>query len=43
MHIYNDDEIDELLLPIRDSFTPAFIVLERVLREKISEAEEGWK
>ena len=25
MHIYNDDEIDELLLLIRDSFTPAFV------------------
>ena len=39
MHIYNDDEIDEMLLLIRDSFTPAFGVLERVLREKLDEAE----
>lgn len=43
MHIYNNDEIDELLLLIRDSFTPAFVALERLLREKISEAEEGWE
>ena len=37
MHIYNDDEIDEMLLLIRDSFTPAFAVLEKVLREKLEE------
>ena len=37
MHIYNDNEIDEMLLLIRDSFTPAFAVLEKVLREKLEE------
>ena len=37
MHIYNDDEIDEMLLLIRDSFTPAFAVLEKVFREKSEE------
>ena len=40
MHIYNNDEIDELLSLIRDSFIPAFVVLERVLREKLDEAED---
>ena len=39
MHIYNN-EIDELLSLIRDSFIPAFVVLERVLREKLDEAED---
>ena len=28
VHIYNEDEIDEMLLLIRDSFTPAFLALE---------------
>ena len=37
MHIYNDNEIDEMLLLIRDSFTPAFAVLEKVFREKLEE------
>ena len=39
MHIYNDDELDEMLLLIRDSFTPAFVVLEKVLREKLDDVE----
>ena len=39
VHIYDEDKIDELLLLIRDSFTPAFSVLERTLREKLTQAE----
>lgn len=42
VHIYDEDEIDELLLLIRDSFIPAFIVLRQTLQEKVKEAEEGW-
>ena len=38
-HIYDEDKIDELLLLIRDSFTPAFSVPERTLREKLAEAK----
>lgn len=41
-HIYDEDSIDELLLLIRDSFIPAFIVLEKQLREKLVEAESDW-
>jgi len=40
VHIYDEDEIDETLLLIRDSFTPAFAALEDALREKLAEAEE---
>ena len=40
VHIYNEAEIDELLLLIRDSFLPAFAKLEQVLRMKVKEAEE---
>ncbi len=41
-HIYDEDIIDEMLLLIRDSFIPAFIVLEKTLRNKLDEAGEDW-
>ena len=43
VHIYDEDKIDELLLLTRDSFTPAFIVLEKQLREKLDEAGSAWE
>ncbi len=43
VHIYNEDEVDELLLLIRDSFIPALSVLEETLKGKISEVGEDWK
>ena len=42
VHIYDEDEADEMLLLIRDSFIPAFLVLEETLRNKLREAEEDW-
>lgn len=42
VHIYNEDEIDEMLLLIRDSFIPAFAVLEETLENKLNEVEDGW-
>lgn len=42
VHIYNEDEVDEMIILIRDSFIPAFIVLEEVLRKKIDEAGDDW-
>ena len=39
VHIYNEDE---MLLLIRDSFLPAFILLEETLRKKLEEAENDW-
>lgn len=41
-HIYNEDDIDEMLLLIRDSFIPAFIVLEETLKNKLHETEDEW-
>jgi hypothetical protein len=38
VHIYNEDEIDEMILMIRDSFIKAFVSLEDTLREKINDA-----
>ena len=43
LYIYNEDEIDEMLLFIRDSFIPAFIDLEAVLKVKLTEAETDWE
>ena len=43
VHIYDEDEIDEMLLLIRDSFTPAFIALEALLREKLNQAMNDWE
>ncbi len=44
-HIYDEGQIDELLLLIRDSFIPAFSVLEETLNQKLAETEafEGEK
>ena len=43
VHIYNVEEIDEMILLIRDSFIHAFITLEIVLREKLEEVEKDWE
>ena len=42
VHIYNEDEIDEMLLLIRDSFTPAFVALEKSLKKKADEVDDDW-
>lgn len=42
VHIYDEDEIDEMVLLIRDSFISAFIVLEKILCEKLKEAGSDW-
>lgn len=42
VHIYDEDEVDELLLLIRDSFIPALIDLRDTLNAKLAEAEDDW-
>lgn len=42
VHIYNEKEVDEMILLIRDSFIPAFVTLEKTLKEKLAEAESDW-
>ena len=42
VHIYDEDEVDELLLLIRDSFIPALIDLRDTLHAKLAETEEDW-
>lgn len=39
VHIYNEQEVDEMILLIRDSFIPAFVVLEKTLRSKLEEVK----
>ncbi len=42
VHIYNEDETDELILMIRDSFIGAFAVLEATLKKKVEEVDSEW-
>ena len=42
VHIYNEDEVDEMILLIRDSFIPAFTTLKDTLVRKLDEAESSW-
>ena len=42
VHIYNEDEIDKLILLICDSFILAFTVLKDTLVKKLEEAESDW-
>lgn len=42
VHIYDEDEVDEMILLIRDSFIPAFICLCDTLKVKAAEAENDW-
>ena len=35
VHIYNEQEVDEMILLIRDSFIPAFVALEKTLRDQV--------
>ncbi len=43
VHMYNEQEVDEMILLIRDSFVPAFTALEKTLREKLDEAGGDWE
>lgn len=43
VHIYDEDAIDEMLLLVRDSFTPAFIALQNTLCEKLRETGNEWE
>lgn len=42
VHIYDEDAIEEMLLLIRDSFIPAFVVLEETLQTKLRETRSDW-
>ena len=40
--VYNEDEVDEMILLIRDSFIPTFTTLKDTLVKKLDEAESSW-
>ena len=42
VHIYNEDEADELVLLIRDSFIPAFSALGQTLQLKLKEVDDTY-
>ena len=42
MHIYNEDEVDELILLIMGSFIPALMILQERLENKLREVESDW-
>ena len=42
VRIYNENEVDEMIMLIRDSFIPAFLVLKDVLVKTLDEAEGDW-
>ena len=42
VHIHNEDEVDEMMVLIRDSFIPAFAALKDTLAKKLVEAESDW-
>ncbi len=43
VHLYNEDDIDEMILLVRDSFIPAFSALEKTLQEKLAEVRSDWE
>lgn len=43
VHLYNEDDIDEMILLVRDSFIPAFSALEKILQEKLAEVRADWE
>ncbi len=40
LHVYNGDYINDTVILIRDSFIPAFVVLEETLKKKLAELED---
>ena len=42
VHIYDEDDADEMLLLVRDSFIPAFLTLEKTLKSKLDELDRDW-
>lgn len=43
VHLYNEEEVDEIIMLIQNTFLPAFTVLEKTLRVKLGELESTWE
>ena len=42
VHIYNEEEVDEMILLIRERFIPGFTVLKDTLGKQLDGAESSW-
>ena len=42
VYIYNEDEVDEMIVLIHDSFIPAFTALKDILLKKLEKVESDW-
>lgn len=42
VYSYNEDEVDEMIVLIHDSFIPAFTALKDILLKKLEEVESDW-
>lgn len=40
-YIYSEEDIDELIVLVRDSFIPAFRILANTLEQKLQEVGDG--
>ena len=43
VNIYNEEDVEEMIVLIRDSFITAFVDLEKVLEKNVEEADESWE
>lgn len=44
VHIYDEGQMDELIVLIRDSFVPAFLALADTIKKRIAETEnDTWE
>lgn len=43
VHLYNEDDIDKMILLVHDRFIPAFSALEKTLQEKLAEVRADWE
>ena len=43
VRIYNEEDVEETIVLIRDSFITAFVDLEKALEKKVEEADESWE
>lgn len=43
VRIYNKEDVEEMIVLIRDSFITAFVDLEKVLEKKVEEVDESWE
>lgn len=43
VNIYNEEDVEEMIVLICDSFITAFVDLEKVLEKKVEEVDESWE